>query len=252
MNKLILIRYNNPITYGNLDSGKNICSDFFASQYPVTVKQYREITEMVSDEKDRLIKKQATWMEAIRFCNLLNKSEGFPPSYDEETGWLIDENGEYISPELDVMGFRFRPYKVKGFRLPTSDEWEYAAKGWTPEKKCDCYYRILENSFVWSGYNQDIFLNGKTALETVEVNPAGLYGILGNSHEWYSDNHAPDPYQTRPEEFRNKLCYWDEYICRDDSYAYQVSKKTCEKSDIFGFRVVINKTSISSSMFYRF
>lgn len=252
MNKLILVMYNNPITYGNLDQGRNICSDFFVSQYPVTIKQYRQITEGVSIDEGRLIKKQATWMEAIRFCNLLNRSEGFPPTYDEETGWLIDESGEYIPPELDVMGFRFRPYRVKGFRLPAFDEWVYAAKGWTPVKKCDCYYRILENSFIWSGYNQDLSMHGKTAIETMEVNPAGLYGILGNSHEWYSENHSPNVSETRPDEFKNKLCYWDEYICRDDSFAYQVSQKACDDSEVFGFRVVINKTSITSSRFFRF
>lgn len=252
MKKLILIRYNNPILYGNLDSGRNICSNFFVSQYPVTAKQHSEITGGVSDEKDRMIKKRATWLEAIKFCNLLNRLEGFPPSYDENTGCLIDENGEYIPPELDVMGFRFRPYKVKGFRLPTSDEWEYAAKGWTPVKKCDCYYRILENSFIWSGYNSDIFMNGKSAIETMEVNPAGLYGILGNAHEWYSDNHATSISETPPEEFRNKLCYWDEYYCRDDSIAYQMSRKVCDDAEMFGFRVVINMTSISSSRFYSF
>ena len=253
MNRLIPIKYNNPITYGNLDAGKDINSDFFTSQFPVSIKEYREITEGKSEEKDRKIKKKATWLEAIKYCNLLNIKSGLPLSYDEITGRLIDEQGEFIDPELDVMGFRFRPYKVKGFRLPTFDEWEYAAKGWTPNKRCDCYYRILENLFRWLASYHDVSSNGTSEIETMQINTIGLYGMLGNDPEWHSDNDTLYDPEKKSDEIKNKMCYWEEYYRNyNNDPGYQLSKKLCDDTEMFGFRVAINRKSITSTQFFSF
>ena len=89
-------------------------------------------------------------------------------------------------------------------------------------------------------------------METLEVNPIGLYGMLGNAHEWYSDNHTTYKSETKPDEIKNKLCYWDEYYYNYDNIAYQLSKKVCDDTEMFGFRVVINKNNISSTHFFRF
>jgi hypothetical protein len=74
----------------------------------------------------------------------------------------------------------------------------------------------------------------------MEVNTAGLFGMLGNAHEWYSDNNELYAVTHRPNEIKNKLCYWEEYYYNYDAIAFQLSKKICSDMDRFGFRIVLN------------
>ena len=109
---------------------KTIKSDFWIARYPVTIREFEEIVEQrTGDQQDANHIREATWMEAIKYCNSLNRKKGLPLSYDENTGELIDEHGNPVEEILEVTGFRFPTSEIKGFRLPTFEEWEYAAKG---------------------------------------------------------------------------------------------------------------------------
>lgn len=57
-----------------------------------------------------------SWLDAIEYCNSLNLSFGFPPNYDKE-GQLIDSSKKKAKSTKDI----------KGFRLPTLEEWQYAS-----------------------------------------------------------------------------------------------------------------------------
>ena len=57
---------------------KMVRSDFWIARYPVTVTEFAEIAEeKTGDQSDANRIKEATWMEAIRYCNLLGSSTVF-------------------------------------------------------------------------------------------------------------------------------------------------------------------------------
>jgi formylglycine-generating enzyme required for sulfatase activity len=58
------------------------------------------------------------WEDAIAYCNWLSREHRLPPAYDEKTKRLLTAEGQ---PTRDVR-------QVKGFRLPTEAEWEFAAR----------------------------------------------------------------------------------------------------------------------------
>lgn len=208
---------------------KAIKSDFMITQYPVTIKEFQELFEkQAGDPENAKYVKESTWMEAIKYCNLLNIKKGLPLSYDENTGGLIDENGERIEEILEVEGFRFPSFRVKGFRLPTSEEWEYAAKGLGLERQTGSYLKILQG--IYTDWNIDTRCS---EIEKMKSNTIGLFGILEN-REWYSDNKSLDG-------LKNKMCLWEEYICNyNNDLSYQVIRKTSNDTELTGFRVAIS------------
>lgn len=207
---------------------KIVRSDFWIARYPVTVREFAEIVEeKTGDQSDANRIKEATWIEAIRYCNLLNRKEGFPLSYDENTGELLDEHGNPVEEVLEVTGFRFPTSEVKGFRLPTFEEWEYAAKGGSSGLFSGNYIKILQTIYTDWGIDTRCY-----QIDRMKMNTTGLFGILEN-REWYSDNKTL-------EGLRNKMCRWEEYIYNyDNALAYQVIRKTVNDMDLNGFRVAL-------------
>jgi hypothetical protein len=161
--------YNSVINNLKAIPGKNfeiLCTE-------VTQKLYQEIMgENPSGFKgDNLPVENVSWHDAVEFCNALSKKTGLTPVYTIE---LLNYGIDIIVKQND---------SANGFRLPTKEEWEYAAKGG------DNYIFAGSNNIddvAWYRDNSD----SKThPVAQKKSNGYGLYDMNGNVWEWCWDHY---------------------------------------------------------------
>ncbi len=157
---------------------------FYMATTETTEKLYAEIMGKTIKKGDNYPCEKISWVEAVEFCNKLSEHDGLTPAYkqngvvkiEDPWGWYPDE--EYPLYELDLT--------ANGYRLPTSAEWEYAAKGGKEGVKTLTLYPGGDNidELAWYRDNSNRELHevaGKTA------NSLGIYDMGGNVAEWCND-----------------------------------------------------------------
>ncbi|MGD1101801.1 MAG: SUMF1/EgtB/PvdO family nonheme iron enzyme [Terriglobia bacterium] len=150
-------------------------------------------------------------------------------------GWKNDS-----FPIVDVIWNEASQYCAwAGGRLPTEAEWEYAARGGSPQAR---YGDLSE--IAWSKENAG---NQTHEVAAKLANGFGLYDMLGNVWEWVSDWYGPNYYQSGatqdpsgPETGQEKVLRGGSWIV--DPKLLRVSDrysiKPDARSDFFGFRCV--------------
>ena len=117
-----------------------------------------------------------SWYDVIEFCNFLSNFFGLDCVYsvDGET------NPENWEGDYGLRGELVIDSSLNGFRLPTLEEWIYAAKGGE-----DYIYSGSNdiNEVAWYYYNSDSKLKN---VAQKKANAYGLYDMTGNASEWTS------------------------------------------------------------------
>jgi hypothetical protein len=135
---------------------------------------------------------RVSWYDCVKWCNARSQMEGRTPCY------LIDGRIYKFGQSLPVCNF-----SNNGYRLPTNDEWEYAARGGLTEKRFpwgDTITHSEANYGSTDSYSYDIsptrgyhpdYDNGgfpyTSPAGSFAANGYGLYDMSGNVSEWCTD-----------------------------------------------------------------
>ncbi len=131
---------------------------------------------------------QVSWYDAVYFCNKLSMMEGLTPAYsvdgetDPESWDYTPHQDESIDSDVDC------DFSANGYRLPTNDEWEEAAKGG------ENYTYSGSNDLDEVGWYYDNSNEVTHPVAQKMANGYGLYDMSGNVCEWVweADPDSPD------------------------------------------------------------
>ena len=131
---------------------------------------------------DCLPEVNVSWYDAIYFCNKLSEKLGLVPVYSVNNRTNVSK-WNYIPHEGNSIGGTIKQNEsANGFRLPTQDEWIYAAKGGE------------ENEFAGSddidevGWYEENSGARVHPIAQKKANGYGLYDMSGNVMEWCWDS----------------------------------------------------------------
>ena len=181
-------------------------TNYRMGQTPVTQRLYKKVMgenpsyfqhsndELDDEQKDALEGNTAnnpvenvSWYDAVYFCNKLSMLEGLTPAYsvdgktDPEFWGYTPHLDKSIDSDVDC------DFSANGYRLPTSDEWEKAAKGG------ECYTYSGSDDLDEVGWYYDNSNKVTHPVAQKMANGYGLYDMSGNVCEWVeSDPGSPD------------------------------------------------------------
>ena len=143
---------------------------------------------------DNLPVEEVSWTDAVVFCNKLSEKEGLKPCYSYD-GISNVEKWKFLKEKLwkwsDKKWKKFNESFVcdttaNGYRLPTVEEWQYAAKDGQEFK-----YSGSDNLDEVGWYDK----NSEEKTHPVaqkKPNGYGLYDMSGNVREWCWDSYSYD------------------------------------------------------------
>ena len=178
-----------------------------------------------------------TWYDAVVYCNRLSELRGLEPAY--VIGYLegdlkVGYHGGSVQPVPDA----------EGYRLPTTEEWEYACRAGTTTQfhtgdligtGLDCFTSEPDAEragWYCTNSRRGSVPNGETkSVGYKEPNSFGLYDMHGNVWEWCAEANT-----VKGGSWANEPFY-----ARSSSTVGEAWQSTCEGGSRYfnvGFRVV--------------
>ncbi|PKW15370.1 formylglycine-generating enzyme family protein [Saccharopolyspora spinosa] len=171
-----------PIAAGEItlrDEGSKTCwtvefAAFRLAPHPVTRELYRDVRgeAPASSAGPQTPVTEVSWMDAVRFCNLLSQATGLEPSYS------IGDDPDAHDVVCD--------WEADGYRLPSEAEWEHACRAGTSGVR----YGELDE-IAWHRDNSGDEVH---EVATRKPNSWGLHDMIGNAWEWCWDVYDPAVY----------------------------------------------------------
>jgi formylglycine-generating enzyme required for sulfatase activity len=200
---------------------QRIPRSFALAAHEVTVEQFRRFRKdfHYNPEYARTADSpvnEVTWYEAAEYCNWLSKREGIP-----EDQWCYEANQDGKFGE----GMRVRPnyLRLRGYRLPTEAEWEYACRAGAVTSRYYGEAEELLEKYAW--YAKNSLCGRLLPGANFKPNDWGLFDMLGNANEWCQDpvlNYPPGIANKASEDwgYYQDITGRDSRVLRGGSFTY--------------------------------
>ncbi len=204
----------------------NNLKNFYLGAYEVTFSEYDEYCVDTGREKptdngwgrgDNPVI-NISWFDAVEYCNWRSRKEELEPCYSIKMPWQTPKDSLRVKCN----------FNANGYRLPTVEEWGFAAMGGIKSNNFKYSGSNVINEVAWYEGNSE----GKThSVGQKKVNELGIYDMSGNVLEWCNDWEGVDS-RSRPV-LRGGSWGSKNYNCR----AIRFSDCPDESGSDYGFRI---------------